>query len=369
MPIILAIDDKQDNLITISALFKNFIPDCTVITSDSGAEGIKKAETEQPDTILLDIKMPEMDGFEVCRRLKSNEKTKHIPIIMVTAIKTDSKSRVKGLELGADAFLSKPIDETELAAQVKVVLRIKTAEDLLRKEKDLLEDTVRERSNALLEGEKKYKAIFSNAQVALFRTRISDGKILEINKRYANMTGYSNIDDCIAEFVIADAWADPNVRDELLKILKEKGSVNDYEEEFIIRDGTRIWVSFSATIFPEQGCLEGSIVDINDRKQAEVALRQSEERYRTLIETITDMIFIISPNGNLTYVNPEFEKLTGFPVQDSIERSFTEVLAPEYIESTVDRFKRGLSGETIPVYEVELKHKDGKTVPVELKVT
>ena len=100
MPRILAIDDKQDNLITVSALLRNFIPDCTVITSDSGAEGIKKAEAEQPDTILLDIKMPEMDGYETCQRLKTNERTKHIPVIMITAIKTDSQSRTKGLDLG-----------------------------------------------------------------------------------------------------------------------------------------------------------------------------------------------------------------------------------------------------------------------------
>ena len=120
MPKILAIDDKQDNLVTVSALLRNLIPDCTVITSDSGAEGLKKAEAEQPDAILLDIKMPEMDGFEVCRHLKSNEKTKHIPVVMLTAIKTDAGSRVKGLELGADAFLSKPINEIELASQVKM---------------------------------------------------------------------------------------------------------------------------------------------------------------------------------------------------------------------------------------------------------
>ena len=107
MPKILAIDDTRDNLVSISALLGKLIPDCTVITSDSGAAGIRKAEAEQPDTILLDIKMPEMDGFEVCRRLKSNEKTKHIPVVMLTAMKSDAESRVKGLELGADAFLSK----------------------------------------------------------------------------------------------------------------------------------------------------------------------------------------------------------------------------------------------------------------------
>jgi PAS domain S-box-containing protein len=104
-------------------------------------------------------------------------------------------------------------------------------------------------------------------------------------------------------------------------------------------------------------------------KRVEMALKASDEKYRSLVETITDLVFIIAPNGSLTYLNPEFENLTGFPAHDFIGHSFTEVLAPEYIESTVDRFKRGLSGETIPIYEVELKHKDGKTVPVELKVT
>ena len=129
---------------------------------------------------------------------------------------------------------------------------------------------------ALRESEEKYKAIFNNAQVALFRTGISDGKLVEINERYANMAGYSNIEDCMAEFNAADAWADPNARNELLRILKEKGSINDYETEIIRRDGSPLWIIFSATIFPEQGLLEGSIVDINEHKQAEEALEDSE---------------------------------------------------------------------------------------------
>ncbi|MBW1704985.1 MAG: transporter substrate-binding domain-containing protein [Deltaproteobacteria bacterium] len=98
-------------------------------------------------------------------------------------------------------------------------------------------------------------------------------------------------------------------------------------------------------------------------------LQKSEEKYRTLIQTLTDGVFIINRDGRFTYLNPEFEKLTGFPAKDFLGHSFTEILAPEYVKSTVDRFKRGLSGETIPIYEVELKHKDGKNVPVELKVT
>ncbi len=138
---ILAIDDKRDNLIALSALLRNLIDECEVVTVKSGPEGIAKAESEQPDVILLDIRMPGMDGYEVCKILKSQSETNHIPVIMITAIKTDSESRIKGLELGADAFLAKPIDETELAAQVKAMLRIKKAEDALRMERDELAKT------------------------------------------------------------------------------------------------------------------------------------------------------------------------------------------------------------------------------------
>ncbi|OQY58370.1 MAG: hypothetical protein B6245_12240 [Desulfobacteraceae bacterium 4572_88] len=143
---ILVIDNEQEILNITSEILKRFIPDCDVVTRKSGAEGIEAAEAEQPDTILLDINMPGMDGFEVCQRLKSHEATKHIPVIFVTGFQSDTKIRIKGLELGADAFLTKPFGNAELVTQVRTMCRIKASEDLLREEKALLEDAVRERT-------------------------------------------------------------------------------------------------------------------------------------------------------------------------------------------------------------------------------
>ncbi|MBW2010994.1 MAG: response regulator, partial [Deltaproteobacteria bacterium] len=167
MPKILAIDDKPDNLVTISALLKNLIPHCEIITALSGIEGIGKAKAELPDTILLDIKMPEMDGYEVCKRLKSDKETSHIPVIMITAVETNSESHIKGLETGADAFLGKPIDGYVLVAQVNTALRIKKAEDRLRNQKDLLEDTVRERTRDLKDQKRFLQDIFDGIQDGL----------------------------------------------------------------------------------------------------------------------------------------------------------------------------------------------------------
>ncbi len=149
MPKILTIDDIEDNLTIQSVILSRYIPGSVVYTATSGKEGIKKAINERPDVILLDLMMPEMDGFEVCKQLKASEITKTIPVIMLTGMKVDAVDRVKGLDAGADSFLTKPVEAIELVAQVNVMLRIKTVEDLLRKEKDQLERIVKKRTKSL----------------------------------------------------------------------------------------------------------------------------------------------------------------------------------------------------------------------------
>jgi PAS domain S-box-containing protein len=132
MPTVLAIDDKTDNLVSVSALLKTTIPAAVVKTARSGQEGITQAKATLPDVILLDVVMPEMDGYEVCQRLRADSTTQHIPIILLTAVNTGTQNRIKGLQAGADAFLTKPIDEGELLAQINVMLRIRKAENLLK---------------------------------------------------------------------------------------------------------------------------------------------------------------------------------------------------------------------------------------------
>ncbi|MFO7754591.1 MAG: response regulator [Bacteroidales bacterium] len=154
---VLAIDDQEDNLISLHAIFKRFIPDCDLITAGSGKKGIEKAQKEKPDVILLDIIMPGMDGYQVCRELKADKETAIIPIMMLTAIKTDTQSIVSGLEAGADAFFSKPIDPVELSAQVNVLLRMKRTEDKLRDRQQMLEDLVEERTDELVRANTELK--------------------------------------------------------------------------------------------------------------------------------------------------------------------------------------------------------------------
>ena len=123
---VLVVDDILPNVKLLEAKLSGEYFD--VLTATSGAEGIQKAETLSPDIILLDVMMPGMDGFETCQRLKANPVTSHIPVVMVTAL-TDATDRVRGLESGADDFLSKPVNDIALMARVRSLVRLKMTVD------------------------------------------------------------------------------------------------------------------------------------------------------------------------------------------------------------------------------------------------
>lgn len=129
---ILAVDDHPINLDLLEQIVKIFYPGFEFLGAKSGEEGISCAIKSQPDLILLDIMMPGMNGYDTCKALKNDPKTKHIPIIMVSALGHDSSERIKGLDVGADSFLSKPFDKVELRAQINVALRIKDYQERLK---------------------------------------------------------------------------------------------------------------------------------------------------------------------------------------------------------------------------------------------
>ncbi len=126
---ILVVDDVAPNVRLLKAKLEAEYYD--VLTADNGPDAIEIARHAVPDLILLDVMMPQMDGYEVCTHLKNDPLTRHIPVVMVTAL-DDQEDRVRGLEVGADDFLSKPIDDVALFARVRSLLRLKLVMDELR---------------------------------------------------------------------------------------------------------------------------------------------------------------------------------------------------------------------------------------------
>jgi two-component system cell cycle response regulator len=126
---VLIVDDVEANVRLLEA--KLSLEYFDTLSATSGEEALKRAQRERPDIILLDVMMPCMDGYEVCRRLKDSAETRHIPVILVTAL-DEREERLKGLEAGAEDFLTKPIDDVQLIARVKSLARLKVVIDELR---------------------------------------------------------------------------------------------------------------------------------------------------------------------------------------------------------------------------------------------
>lgn len=134
-PRVLVVDDHPSSRMTAVALLS--VEGYEVLEADSGPAALESVNTCNPDLILLDVMMPGMDGFEVCRRLKQDEQTRLTPIVFVTAL-DDRRARLKGIEAGGDDFLTKPFDQLELSARVKSLIRQKRLnEDLDHAEKVL----------------------------------------------------------------------------------------------------------------------------------------------------------------------------------------------------------------------------------------
>ncbi len=143
---ILIVDDEEKNLKLMAVLLESY--GYVYETAKNGLEALEKTKTFLPDLIFLDIMMPEMDGYETCRRLKSDPETQNIPVVMVTAL-AERESKIKGLDVGANDFLTKPIDKTELLIRTKNLLMFKEYQDFLKDHNRILSEQVRERTAQL----------------------------------------------------------------------------------------------------------------------------------------------------------------------------------------------------------------------------
>ena len=134
---VLVVDDTPQNVKLLADILgaKGFV----AITAASGEEALGKLAAERPDLVLLDVMMPGLSGYDVCRRIRADPATALLPVVLVTSL-DPHQERVKGIEAGADDFLSKPIHQAELLARVRSLLRIKALQDEVRRQADQLRE-------------------------------------------------------------------------------------------------------------------------------------------------------------------------------------------------------------------------------------
>jgi PAS domain S-box-containing protein len=326
---VLAIDDSPDNLISVKALVREAFPDAIIFTAANGRAGLELAQADDPDVILLDVLMPGMDGFEVCQKLKSNPKTHDIPVVFLTALKGDKASRIRALEVGAEAFLAKPIDEIELAAQIRAMQKISVASKQKREEKETLADLVAKRTRelelantatlnlledlktenetrmksevALRESELKLKMAQQVAKVGSWVWQVQTNHLEWSDEMYTifgiqkeNFSG--DLSEVISRAIHPDDIA--TVEAANLAVIRDHAPI-PLEYRIIWPDGSVhvVWAEAGELILDEAGnsvSISGIVQDITESKQAQAALRENELKYRSLFETAHDAILLFA---------------------------------------------------------------------------
>jgi PAS domain S-box-containing protein len=258
-------------------------------TAASGAEALAMVAQQPPDLILLDVMMPDMDGYQVTGRIKGNPVTKNIPVIMVTAL-NDRNARLVGLMAGAEDFLSKPVDRAELCVRVRNLLRLKAYGDYHDKYSQMLEGQVASRTADLVERTKTLEqqaavlaeqaALLDLAQDAII-VRDMHGRILFWSRGAEAMYGWLS-EEALGkdtDQLLGTEFSEPTeqIDAKLLRHSRWEGDANHHK-----RDGTRVFVASRLAL---QRDINGAPVriltintDITDRKQADSELLMLTER-------------------------------------------------------------------------------------------
>ena len=345
---ILAIDDQKDNLTIYEAVISSRLGNHKVLTALSGKEGIKIAREQQPDAILLDILMPEMDGYETCKILKEDKLTKHIPIIMITALESDTASRTKGLNMGADTFLSKPIDAVEFTAQLNVVLRIKTAEDKLRAEKEELDIAVKQRTEQLRKSEESYRLLVENQTDLLVKVD-TEGHFLYVSPSYCKIFGKTEKELLKHKFMPLVHKDDRESTEKAMLELFVPPHKCYIEQRVKTIDGWR-WYGWTDTAILNDNGEVIEIIglgrDIHDRKLAEQELMESEEKNRLIVENSPYCIHQLDTNSKIISMNLAGLEMVGVKKEDEINGTPYLDFVSVKDKGRIDKLlKMALSGE------------------------
>ncbi len=286
---ILGIGNSLENLSSLKTLIIEAFPSGVVLSALDGQSGLAAAAKEDPAVIVIDTQITGMDGFGFCRKLKSNRACAGIPIILLIPGKGKKESRKRALECGADAFLTMPIDKSELTAQIRAMIKIKNSSIEKQGEKLYHAASAKGRSwklnrsdaetlrllEAIKNEQALNEAILDSIQGYLF-VYDENGRLIKWNKKHETMTGYSAEE---LSHMTLEKWFDGE------DIVKVNAAVRDVfvkgygevEAQLLLKNGNKLMTRSSGVPFNINGkkFFAGIGVDITEQKRAEQQLKQS----------------------------------------------------------------------------------------------
>ena len=324
---LLIVDDSQINLEVLVALLGD---DYDLRVAIDGVSALQLLATGYlPDLILLDIMMPGQDGYTICRKIKADGRFRDIPVIFLTALDNVADEE-QGLAIGAVDYITKPFNPGIVKQRVNTHLELK-------RHRDQLQMLVKERTVQLkamteeaLEKEAHLRSVLKSAPAGIGMT--VSGCFQWVNAQMEELVGYRN-----AELVgrgyrmLFPSDAEFERVGESQYVQMNRSGTGTIDTRFRTKDGREIDVVVRSTQLIADDASAGvifAVLDMTERKRAERALEQSEERFRDIAESLADWIWETDDQGRYTYVSEQVEEILGYPGRDILGKTPFELMAP-----------------------------------------
>jgi PAS domain S-box-containing protein len=382
---ILIIVENKDDLFELKSLLSKPFPNAVIFYAENNNKAIEISKSEHPDIIILEEERTGINGNGVLVKVKNHGQLSNIPIIVLTTAKSDIESRIQALNLGADAFLTKPLDEAVLTAQIKAMFRIKKAEDLRRNESERLSLLVNERTwelekelqerrkvenelrvalnkvevskkesiellnilkveieerrnaeDALRESEERFRMIFEKSELGITLQK-QDFTFIKANRAFCSMVGYSEVE--LGQISSTQISIEDDFK-ENMQIASElwNGTIPYYgaEKRYYHKDGSIIWVFTSVTVIRnnlgEPLYYLTMVNNMTEGRKIERKLAQERILLRTLIDNLPHTIYVKDLGKKKILANRADLKLIGKNESEVIGKTDQEIFPPSEAE-------------------------------------
>lgn len=347
---ILIVDDDVHLRRTISDVLslKGFIP----FIAENGRQALDQIQqTGNVVVALIDLRLEGMNGLQLLKNIKSA--SPDTECILFTGY-ASQESVIEAINLGAFSYIQKPFDMELLLVTIQRAVEKNIDKTMLR------------------ENEKRFRSLYENAALGIYRVT-PDGQILLANPALVEMLGYDSFEELAKQNLGKPVYAAGYSHADFQQQIERDWLVRGYEVGYQRKDGSIVFMRESARVIRDENghslYYEGSMEDITERRQAELALKASEARYRMLAENMSDTVWLMDMNLRTTYISPSVTRLRGYTLDELNELPYEQQMTPASLSRLMQLMAEALSPENIqnpnlPIsrkVELELYRKDGSS--------
>jgi PAS domain S-box-containing protein len=300
LPNVLIVDDSKINLVLLESIIKKI--KVNLIQAVSGYEALEKTRGIELALAIIDVRMPGMNGYQLASKINEENPGAKVPIIFITASNFSEIEISKGYSSGAVDYIFKPVNNHILFSKINIFLDLFRQKQVIIRDAALLKQAAEKLTkinSTLRQSEKKFRSYVDNAPDGIFVTD-ETGRYIEVNKAACRITGYSKGE--LIKMSITDILSEESLENGLSHFDKLDTDTLKADLLFKHKNGTNRWLATESVKLTETRFL-GFTKDITQRKQAEQALKVSEEKYKTMLNASPDGILIIDMKGIITEVS------------------------------------------------------------------